>query len=88
MSTAAERRHMDRVAHLPCSVCGAPPPSCVHHPRFSVGAGQRASHWLTIALCPDCHQGQHGIHGDRAAWRLRKMEEADALANTIQGLDA
>ena len=87
-ATAAERRYLDRVAQLPCSVCGQPGPSVVHHPRFAAGAGERASHWLAIALCPECHQGKHGIHGDRAAWRLRKMEEADALANTIRGLAA
>lgn len=86
MTTAAEKRHMGRVAELPCSVCGMPGPSCVHHPRFAAGGGQRASHWLTIALCPDCHQGQHGIHGDRAAWKLRKMEEPDALAETLRRL--
>lgn len=58
----------------------------VHHPRFAVGGAQRASHWLTIALCYECHQGDGGIHGDRSAWRLRKMEESDALAVTLRRL--
>lgn len=87
-ATAAEKRHMARVAELPCSVCDAPGPSLVHHPRFCAGAGQRAGHFLVIALCPDDHAGQHGIHGDRANWKLRKMDEADALAITIQRLEA
>lgn len=81
------QRHKARVADLPCSVCDAPSPSMVHHPRFAVGGGQRASDWLAIALCYECHQGQHGIHGDRSAWRLRKMEEPDALAVTIRRLE-
>lgn len=86
-ANASEKLHMGRVAALPCSVCDAPGPSAVHHPRFAAGGGQRASHWLTIALCYECHQGQRGIHGDRSAWRLRKMEEPDALAVTIRRLE-
>lgn len=82
------QRHKARVASLPCSVCDAPGPSMVHHPRFCVGMAERASHWLTIALCYECHQGQCGIHGDRSAWRLRKMDEPDALAVTIRRLSA
>lgn len=86
--SAASKRHMARVAELPCSVCGRAGPSCVHHPRFAAGIGQRASDWLTIALCPECHQGQHGIHGDRSAWRLRGLDEPAALARTIERLEA
>ena len=88
MTTAAEKRHLDRVAQLPCSVCDAPGPSMVHHPRFAVGGSQRASHSLAIALCYECHQGQHGIHGDRTAWKLRKMDEPQALAKTTMRLNA
>lgn len=81
------KRHMGRVAELPCSVCGASGPSIVHHPRFAAGMGQRSPDWLTIALCYECHQGQHGIHGDRARWAVRKMDEPQALAVTIQRLE-
>lgn len=49
--------------------------------------GQRAGHGLVIPLCWDCHQGPQGIHGDRSAWRLRKMNELDALDNTILSLE-
>lgn len=48
---------------------------------------QRASHWLTIPLCYACHQGPQGIHGDRSVWRLRKLDELDALADTIRKLE-
>src|SRR5699024_6933846 len=81
-----ESEHLARVKALPCSVCNRPSPSDAHHPRFAVGAGQRASDWLAIALCKECHQGASGIHGDRSAWRLRKMDEPDALAVTLSRL--
>lgn len=29
---------------------------------------------------------KRGIHGDRSAWRLRKIDEPDALAETIRRL--
>lgn len=83
MTTSAEKRHLARVAQLPCGVCDAPGPSFVHHIREGQGMAQRASHYLTIPLCHDCHQGKHGIHGDRSAWRLRKLTELDVLANTV-----
>lgn len=31
--------------------------------------------------------GKTGIHGDRSAWRLRKLTELDALADTIRRLE-
>lgn len=86
MTTAAERRHMGRVAALPCSVCGAPGPSVVHHIREGHGMSQRASHWLTVPLCPRDHTGERGIHGDRSEMRLRKLTELDLLADTIRRL--
>lgn len=86
MTTSAEKRHLDRVASLGCAVCGTRPVT-VHHIRDGQGMSQRASHWLAIPLCPDCHQGPGGIHGDRSLWRIRKMTELDALADTIRRLE-
>lgn len=83
----AGRRHMARVAELPCAVCRQPGPSLVHHIRTGHGMAQRASDWLTVPLCPDCHQGQHGIHGDRQKWIARKLSELDALADTYRRLE-
>lgn len=85
-ATLAEKRHMERVARLPCAVCGQPGPSMVHHIRAGQGMAQRANNFLTIPLCPEHHQGQTGIHGDRSAWRMRKLTELDALADTIRRL--
>ena len=54
--TPAEKRHLDAVKRLPCSVCSQPVPSEAHH----INQGQ---HFTTVALCKDCHQGSfNGIH--------------------------
>jgi hypothetical protein len=83
--TRAEQRHMDRVAALPCAVCGDVPVH-VHHIREGHGMGQRASNFLTIPLCPSCHQGPHGVHGDKAMLRIKKLSELSMLADTIERL--
>lgn len=79
--TSAESDHMERVKSLKCSVCDAPPPSAAHH----INQGQ---HFTTVALCWDCHQGPHnGWHGRKTIWRIKKMDELDALNITIQRLE-
>jgi hypothetical protein len=78
--TPTERRHVARVKELPCSVCDAPGPSDAHHVK-------QHRQYLCVALCKDCHQGSHnGIHGRRAIWNVRRMDELDALQVTIQRL--
>lgn len=75
---AAERRHLERVKALPCSVCDAPGPSEAHH-------AEQGLQYVCIALCPDCHRGPVlGWHGQKRAWAIRKMKEIDALNKTIQ----
>ena len=76
----AERRHLAMVKVLPCSVCDAPGPSEAHH----IVQGLQ---YTCIALCPECHTGPRmGWHGQRFAWKIRKMEEIDALNVTIKRL--
>ena len=77
--TAREREHLGRVKALPCSICDAPGPSEAHH----VKQGQQ---YTAVALCHDCHTGHNGIHGTKAFWRIRKMDELDALDVTIRRL--
>ncbi len=84
MTTQTERAHMDRVASLGCLICHAP--AEVHHIRQGQGMGQRASHYLTVPLCPEHHRGTTGIHGDRSALRLVKTDELGLLAETIRRL--
>lgn len=86
MTTKAEKRYMDRVASLPCVVCGEHGVQ-VHHVREGQGMAQRSQNWLTVALCPDCHTGSSGIHGNRNRMRLQKLDEIDLLAKTIEALN-
>lgn len=80
--TAAEHEHIGRVKQLQCSVCDAPPPSDAHH----IVQGQ---HFTVVAVCRDCHQGPlMGWHGQRRAWKVRKMDELDALNITLARLVA
>lgn len=79
--TKAERAHIERVKSLPCSLCDQEAPSSAHHIRQDCA-------WTTIALCWECHQGQNGWHGKKSLWRIRKMDELDALGVTIKRLMA
>jgi len=76
--TAAERRHVALLKEMDCVVCGASGPSECHE----INQGQ----WFTsMPLCPDCHRGNLlGIHGQKRAWLVRKMDEMKALNVTIQ----
>lgn len=47
---------------------------------------QRASNFLTVPLCPDCHTGPNGIHGNKSLMRVQKIDELDMLALTIERL--
>ena len=81
----AERRHMGRVAELPCVVCGAHGVH-VHHILEGRTPGRKPSGWLTCPVCPSCHTGTNGIHGDRAMWKVHKLNELQALAMTLERL--
>lgn len=83
----ADKRHMGRVAELPCACCGVHGVQ-VHHIREGQGMAQRASNWLTVPLCPECHTGARGVHGDKSIMRTLKLSELDMLANTIEALCA
>lgn len=77
---AAERRHLQRVKELDCSVCDAPGPSEAHHIR-------QGDQYTAVALCIECHRGPSmGWHGGRIAWRVRKMDELQALNVTLKRL--
>lgn len=80
--TKLEREHLQRVKSLPCSVCGAPGPSEAHHVK-------QHRQYTCVALCADCHRGSlMGLHGQRRAWAIHKMDELDALDVTIRNLCA
>lgn len=80
--SAKERAHLAKVKELPCSVCDQPGPSEAHHMK-------QRSQYLCVALCADCHRGAFlGWHGQKRGWIMRKMDEQDALAITIERLMA
>lgn len=75
-----DRLHLARVKGLPCSVCDAPAPSEAHHVK-------QGSQYLCVSLCQDCHRGSfNGLHGQRRMWAIKKMDEIDALAITVERL--
>lgn len=75
---AHESAHIARVKALPCSVCDASGPSDAHH----IKQGQ---HFTVVALCKSCHQGAlMGLHGQRRMWSIKKIDEVDALAVTLE----
>lgn len=77
--SAAERRHIERVAALPCVVCGDEGPVEVHEPEQSL--------WFaSVPLCIPCHRGTDGWHGTRQRWKNRKFTELLAINETIRML--
>ena len=78
---------MDKVASLPCAICGAYGVH-VHHIRTGIGMGRRASNFDTLPLCPEHHQGMTGIHGmGRKAWeRHHGITELQLLKQTKERL--
>jgi hypothetical protein len=89
--SAAGKRYMGKVAKIGCVLCAhlghGKVAATVHHLRAGQGTGERSSHFLTIALCPDCHQGPNGLHGNRSLMRIAKLDELDLLALTIEALN-
>lgn len=92
MPSASKRalEWMLRVKQIPCRVClrmGLPAPMWSHaHHAFDTAS---RSDYLTIALCPEHHQGATGFHhlGQREFERRYKTTEAKLLADTIEALN-
>jgi hypothetical protein len=78
--TSEERNHIALVKQQPCSVCGDTSGSDAHHIKQGL-------HFTVVALCKSCHQGSKmGWHGEKAAWRIAKLDELDALNITLKNL--
>ena len=80
-NTAADKRHMKRVAELGCLIHHGTP-AVVHHlqcvsPRDSM---------LVIGLCPECHVGEFSIHNTKAEFLRVYGDEWHLLADTLRRL--
>lgn len=75
--TVAERSHVGQVKESGCAVCDAAGFVEAHEIKQGLW-------WTSIGLCADCHRGPMGIHGDKTMWRIHKMEEIDALNETLR----
>ena len=88
--TKAERYHMGKVAALGCIACQKigyfDTPAEIHHIRATVGAGQRASHYDVIPLCPEHHRhGNNAVHRSIVAFTEQFGSEIDLL-NEVKGM--
>lgn len=72
-----ESQHMARVKESGCAVCGAGGYVEAHHL-------QQGCHFTVVGLCPECHRGPMGIHGDKTMWRIHKVNEIEALNETLR----
>jgi hypothetical protein len=93
--TAADRRHLARVAAMGCIVCSEclgyeGTPAVVHHVHTNFGWG-RTSHLDTIPLCPTHHvapgQSVHGMGREEFA-ECFGMSEAKLLEIVKERLGA
>ena len=76
LKTKTEHEHLNLVASHGCMVCGNKNVN-VHHIRES---GEPRSHFKTIPLCYDHHQGPNGIHHlGKKAWYKKYWHEMDLL---------
>lgn len=83
--TAAEKRHLDKVASIGCLICGAP--AEIHHMRTICGMSQRANNWMVIPLCPEHHRTGaygHAIHNGYQEFAKNYQTEADLLAELLR----
>lgn len=85
MATNAEKKHLSRIAALPCALCGAHGVQ-IHHILEGRVKGRKSGHFTAIPLCVDCHQGRNGIHGDQAMLKVYKKTELQLLGETIEKL--
>ena len=77
--TTAEREHVGKVKASGCALCGCGGVVEAHE----IEQGE----WYTsIGLCPACHRGPNGLHGDKTLWRIYKMTEIQALNETLRRL--
>lgn len=81
-ATAAEKRHMAKVADLGCLIHGTP--AEVHHVTIITPR----NNGLVIPLCPECHRGAFSIHNSKRQFEAVHGTELEMLAETNRRLAA
>lgn len=97
--TAIERRHMTRVAGLPCLVSGRRPVTLHHVTGYAHKMGRFSrSHKLVVPLAPEYHLIQHdpkqlmsvealGHRGFYQEWGIDLLAEAERLWAESEALE-
>ena len=83
---ARNRKHMERVARLPCVICRAWPVQVHHciHGRFSQ---MRARDEMTIPLCKSCHDELHAGKETWAEKHGRDFEYQPVVAQQLEEME-
>lgn len=90
---AAEQRHMDRLAQMPCLVTGRKP-VVLHHVMKAPGKRCRRDHRFVVPLVPEMHnmgpdsvhelgsealfERKHGLRPSLADWAVKEWEASNA----------
>jgi hypothetical protein len=88
LGNAAGRRHLARVASLPCSVCGVEDQAQAHHPRglqWCCGMGERAPDDTAILSCVFHHDEYHRY--GRQTWETKHGTHHSHLQKTRKRLE-
>lgn len=82
--TPKNKRHLARVAELPCCICERQPVE-VHHIRTypMSSAGRKASDWFSCPLCPDCHAA---YHRNPEGWEMQHGAQYRFVEETLEAL--
>lgn len=81
--SAAEHRHLDRIAAMPCVVTGRRP-VVVHHVMRCPGKVRRRDHRFVTPLVPELHNfGPLSVHGLGSEVRFREVHGIDLAAWAI-----
>lgn len=84
--SAKGSRHMGKVASLPCCLCGAHATEAHHIIEGRTFGKRDALAFATIPLCPSCHRGPQGVHGDKTMLRIAKVSELELLCQTLEAI--
>lgn len=90
----SERKHLNRLSEMGCIVCRnlgyGESPAEIHHLRTGCGAGQRASNYRAIPLCPQHHRaGGYGvaIHAGQKEWERNFGTEEQLLEQALKEIE-